>query len=63
MIKPIKGKDNPADLGTKSLTRDKIRKYMVTIGYVGDYLEEGEPVEACEADVRMAQGKRRKEKI
>ena len=59
VIKPIKGKDNPADLGTKSLTRDKIRKYMVTIGYVGDYLAEGEPVETSEADVRMAQGRRR----
>ena len=39
MIKAIKGKDKPADLGTKSLSRDKIRKYMVTIGYIGDYLE------------------------
>ncbi|CAE7465496.1 unnamed protein product, partial [Symbiodinium microadriaticum] len=54
-IKPIKGKDNPADLGTKSLTRDKIRKYMVTIGYVGDYLDEGEVVDTGEADVRMVQ--------
>ena len=54
-IKPIKGKDNPADLGTKSLTRDKIRKYMVTIGYIGDYLDEGEAVDTGEADVRMAQ--------
>ena len=27
-IKAIAGKDNPADLGTKSLTKDKIRKYM-----------------------------------
>ena len=58
-IKPIKGKDNPADLGTKSLTRDKIRKYMLTIGYSGDYLEEGEPVDNGEVDVRMAQGKRK----
>ena len=39
VIKAIKGKDKPADLGTKSLSRDKIRKYMVTIGYIGDYLE------------------------
>ena len=54
-IKPIKGKDNPADLGTKSLTRDKIRKYMVTIGYVGDYLDEGEAVDTGEAEVRIVQ--------
>ena len=26
VIKAIAGKDKPADLGTKSLTRDKIRK-------------------------------------
>ena len=58
-IKPIKGKDNPADLGTKSLTRDKIRKHMLMIGYIGDYLEEGEPVDNGEVDVRMAQGKRK----
>ena len=58
-IKPSNEKDNPADLGTKSLTRDKIRKYMLTIGYIGDYLDEGEPVDNGEADVRMAQGKRR----
>ena len=54
-IKPIKGKDNPADLGTKSLTRDKIRKYMVTIGYVGDDLDEGEAVDTSEAEVRIVQ--------
>ena len=40
IIKAIKGKDNPSDLGTKSLTRDKIKKYMVTLGYVGEYLEQ-----------------------
>ncbi|CAE7276038.1 unnamed protein product, partial [Symbiodinium sp. KB8] len=62
-IKPIKGKDNPADLGTKSLTRDKIRKYMLTIGYIGDYLEEGEPVDDGEVDVRMAQGKRKVDEV
>ena len=32
---------------------------MLTIGYIGDYLEEGEPVDNGEVDVRMAQGKRR----
>ena len=58
-IKPIKGKDNPADLGTKPLTRDKIRKYMLTIGYIGDYLDEGEAVDTGEANVRMAQGRTR----
>ena len=26
IIKAIKGKDNPSDLGTKSLTRDKIKE-------------------------------------
>ena len=40
VIKAIKGKDSPADLGTKSLSRDKIRKYMTTIGYIGDYLDQ-----------------------
>ena len=40
VIKAIKEKDNPADLGTKSLSRDKIRKYMLTIGYIGDYLDQ-----------------------
>ena len=48
VIKAIKGKDNPADLGTKSLSRDKIRKYMVTIGYIGDYLYQELQEEAVE---------------
>ena len=48
MIKAIKGKDKPADLGTKSLSRDKIRKYMVTIGYIGDYLYQELQEEAVE---------------
>ena len=52
-IKPIKGKDNPADLGTKSLTRDKIKKYMVTIGYIGEYLDTAEgPREEEQVEVR-----------
>ena len=51
MINAIKGKDNTADLGTKSLSRDKIRKYMTTIGYIGDYLDQ-EVVEGP-ADVRF----------
>ena len=32
---------------------------MLTIGNIGDYLEEGESVDTREVDVRMAQGKRR----
>ena len=51
IIKAIKGKDNPSDLGTKSLTRDKIKKYMVTLGYVGEYLDQ-EVQEAQEEEVR-----------
>ena len=51
IIKAIKGKDNPSDLGTKSLTRDKIKKYMVTLGYVGEYLDQ-EAQEAQEEEVR-----------
>ena len=51
IIKAIKGKDNPSDLGTKSLTRDKIKKYMVTLGYVGEYLDQ-EAREVQEEEVR-----------
>ena len=53
IIKAIKGKDNPSDLGTKSLTRDKIKKYMVTLGYVGEYLDQ-EAQEVQEEEVRRA---------
>ena len=53
IIKAIEGKDNPSDLGTKSLTRDKIKKYMVTLEYVGEYLDE-EAKEAQEGEVRRA---------
>ena len=35
IVKPIKGTENPADLGTKALSRDKIRKYMKALGYKG----------------------------
>ena len=31
-IKAIKGTKNPADLGTKALTKEKIRKYMIILG-------------------------------
>ena len=57
-IKAIKGKDNPADLGTKSLTRDKIRKYMTTIGCIGKKLDMTEGPEMVEGDVQMARGKK-----
>ena len=50
VIKAIKGKDNPADLGTRSLSRDKIRKYMVTIGHIGDYLDQEVQEEAVEEE-------------
>ena len=53
IIKAIKGKENPSDLGTKSLTRDKIKKYMVTLGYVGEYLDQ-EAQEVQEEEVRRA---------
>ena len=43
IVKPIKGTENPADLGTKALSRDKIRKYMKALGYNGDFVEEEEP--------------------
>ena len=39
IVKPIKGTENPADLGTKALSRDKIRKYMKALGYKGDFVE------------------------
>ena len=58
MIKAIKGKDNPADLGTKSRSRDKIRKYMVTIGYIGDYLDQEAQEENI--DERRASERRRR---
>ena len=57
VIKAITGKDNPADLGTKSLSRDKIRKYMVAIGYIGDYLDQ-EVQEDAEVR-RISQGRLR----
>ena len=40
IVKPIKGTENPADLGTKALSRDKIRKYMKALGYKGEFEEE-----------------------
>ena len=43
IVKPIKGTENPADLGTKALSRDKIRKYMKALGYKGEFVEEEEP--------------------
>ena len=42
IVKPIKGTENPADLGTKALSRDKIRKYMKALGYKGEFVEEEE---------------------
>ena len=42
IIKAIKGKDNPADLGTKSLSKDKIREYMASLGYVGEFVDQEE---------------------
>ena len=42
LVKAIKGVDNPADLGTKALSRDKIRKCLRTLGYKGDFLDEEE---------------------
>ena len=42
IVKPIKGTENPADLGTKALSRDKIRKYMKALGYKGEFIEEEE---------------------
>ena len=42
LVKAIKGVDNPADLGTKALSRDKIKKYLKALGYRGDFLDEEE---------------------
>ena len=42
LVKEIKGTDNPADLGTKALSRDKIKKYLRTLGYRGDFVDEQE---------------------
>ena len=42
IVKPINGTENPADLGTKALSRDKIRKYMKALGYKGEFVEEEE---------------------
>ena len=42
IVKPIKGTENPADLGTKALSRGKIRKYMKALGHKGEFVEEEE---------------------
>ena len=42
LVKAIKGVDNPADLGTKALSRDKIKKYLKALGYRGDFLDDEE---------------------
>ena len=42
LVKAIKGVDNPADLGTKALSRDKIKKYLKALGYKGDFLDDEE---------------------
>ena len=42
LVKAIKGVDNPADLGTKALSRDKIKKYLKALGYRGDFVDEEE---------------------
>ena len=42
LVKATKGVDNPADLGTKALSRDKIKKYLKALGYRGDFLDEEE---------------------
>ena len=39
-MKAIKGTENPADLGTKALSRDKIAKYLKALGYRGDCVVE-----------------------
>ena len=49
LVKAIKGTENPADLGTKALSRDKIAKYLRILGYRGDFVveqDEGPPVKA-----------------
>ena len=40
LVKAIKGTENPADLGTKALSRDKIAKYLRILGYRGDFVVE-----------------------
>ena len=40
LVKAIKGVDNPADLGTKALSQDKIKKYVKALGYRGDFVDE-----------------------
>ena len=42
LVKAIKGVDNPADLGTKALSRDKIKKYLKALGYKGEFLDDEE---------------------
>ena len=42
LVKAIKGVDSPADLGTKALSRDKIKKYLKALGYRGDFVDEEE---------------------
>ena len=42
IVQAIKGVDDPADLGTKALSRDKIKKYLKALGYRGDFLDEEE---------------------
>ena len=42
LVKAIKGTENPADLGTKALSKDKIKKYMKALGYRGEFIEEDE---------------------
>ena len=42
LVKAIKGTENPADLGTKALSKDKIKKYMRALGYRGEFIEEDE---------------------
>ena len=43
LVKAIKGVDNPADLGTKALSRGKIKKYLkALLGYRGDFVDEEE---------------------
>ena len=42
LVKAIKGTENPADLGTQALSKDKIKKYMKALGYRGEFIEEDE---------------------
>ena len=42
LAKARKGTDNPADLGTKALSRDKIKKCLRKLGYGGDFVDEQE---------------------